>query len=150
MQTKDCGPSSQASSSTSRAAVSDRGAGLQSFKAAARWSEPSQCFCMYLQFHIMWPSTLRAQALQWTATRVFGSCWICPCKKKTTAWVQIRPLEKLAPRLDFGSFRKKIRIVSTSLPHPVGVFPMVPDLAKCHIRKKSGKPHTLIIRCTIP
>jgi hypothetical protein len=63
---------------------------------------------------------------------------------KSSGW------RKLFTLLDFLSFFKTLRIVGKSLPHPIGVFSMLPNPSKCHIRPKIKKSHIFIIKLKIP
>ena len=52
---------------------------------------------------------------------------------KSSGWRELFTL------LDFRSFFKIFRIVAKSMPHPVGVFCLLPHPSKCHIRPKITK-----------
>jgi hypothetical protein len=56
---------------------------------------------------------------------------------------------KMFTLLDFRSFVEVLRIVGKSPPHPVGVFSMLPNPSKCHIRPKIKKS-PFIIKLKIP
>ena len=60
-------------------------------------------------------------------------------KIRATVWVRIQQLEKSFTLLGFESFLEIPRIICKSLPHPWGIFSMLSNPAKCHIRQKSCK-----------
>ena len=67
-----------------------------------------------------------------------------------TVWGKIWPLERLLTLLDFGSFLKIPRIVGKSSAHTVGVFSMLSNPPKCHMRQNSRKSAIFIIKLGIP
>ena len=66
-----------------------------------------------------------------------------------TVWGKIQPLKRMLTLLDFGSFLKVPKSVGKSSACPVGVFSMLPNPPKCHIRHKSGKSTMFIIKLKI-
>jgi hypothetical protein len=67
-----------------------------------------------------------------------------------TVWVQIQWLETIVYTSRFSVILKILRIVGKSLPHPVGVFSMLPNPSKCNIRPQIKKSRIFIIKFKIP
>ena len=63
-----------------------------------------------------------------------------------TVWGKLQLMEIMLTLLDFGSFLKIPKIVGKSSACPVGVFSMLPNPPKCHIRQKTIKSTILIIK----
>jgi hypothetical protein len=62
-------------------------------------------------------------------------------EQKKTVWVKIRPLEEMFAILDFGSFWKILKMGGKSLPHPVGVFFILPSPPKYNNIQQKHKNH---------